>query len=209
MMISQGLYYNSVFEVEALVRTLDVVEVSTESRAIRVGKKKCAILFEPDAQASRSFSLMNTSNLKSVSFLSKRNTSRPQYDILYKMMNTERADRMVIPLWSGYNVLLNGYGSDVYVYFDVYSNTDEFVVRLEYENLHFYLPGQSSGQTSSAYKDIPFIQRINEMECILYWNTVTRELLEQVRVPINKNRELFMKILYNYELPYPAFVYRN
>jgi hypothetical protein len=199
MMISPGLYYNSVFEVEALIRTLDVVEVSTESRAIRVGKNKCAILFDPDAQASRSFSLTNCTNLKSVSFLSKRNTSRPQYDILYKMANTDRADKILIPFWTGYNVLLNGYGSDVYVYFEVF-NAEEFVLRLEYENLHFYLPG---------YKDIPFIQRINEVECILYWKTVTRELLEHVRCPINKNVELSKKILYNYELPYPAFVSRK
>lgn len=199
MMISPGLYYNSIFEVESFIRTLDVVELSTESRAIRVSKKKCAILLEPDAEASRSFSISNTSNLKSISFLSKRNTSRPEYDVLYKVLNTDRSDKIVVPFWTGWNVLLNKYRSDVYVYFEVF-NAEEFVIRLEYENLHFSLPG---------YKDIPFIQRINELDCILYWNTITRELTEQVRCPINKNPELFKKILYNYELPYPAFVTRK
>jgi len=189
MMITKGLYYNTLFTVDQLCATAEKIEVESISITINIKREKTLYKMSEESNGSRDFSLSNTSNVRSISFVTK---SGNDYNILEKVWNLERSPQISIGYWTGTNCLLHQY-TCIYVYIELFSTPlKEFEVELAFQNVYFDIPN---------YTLIPYHQRVDDEYCILYTKSdVSKKRYEDTKVGIVNSKavsELCNRVLSN------------
>jgi hypothetical protein len=173
MMITKGLYYNTLFTVEQLCGCADLFQAEDCHNDLHIKRRKTIFKLLDTCNGTRDFFFSNTRDVRSISIVTRTGND---YNILEKVWNFDKQEQIRIDYWNGMNCLLNGY-APVYVYIELFNNpAKEFVIEFKFQAVYFDV---------SNYTLIPYYQRVDDEYCILYTGSdVSKKRYEDTRIGI-------------------------